>query len=118
MNVGCLPCRSDGDQTCLIGSAGAQTEPGQTRCEHRSRLPTSGILRLCNVSRRRGAAGSLQRHGVTQPLAGFVEVELPPHLPVEVVLELGAKACVRITAAAQAELTAHLLKALCAPMPC
>jgi transposase-like protein len=59
-----------------------------------------------------------QRQGKAAPSPDFVQVELPPPAPVELVLELGTGARVRITEAGQIELAARLLKALCAPTPC
>ena len=60
-----------------------------------------------------------QRETSTKPSPGFVQVELsasPP--PVELLVEWGGGARVRITEADQIELAARLLKALSPPPPC
>lgn len=50
---------------------------------------------------------------------GFVQVELSaPPPPVELLVELGGPARLRITDAGQIELTARLLRALSPPTPC
>ena len=60
-----------------------------------------------------------QRQGKPQPSPGFVQVELSP-LPasVELVIELGSGARVRITDAGQIELAARLLQVLSHATPC
>ena len=60
-----------------------------------------------------------QRRGQSKPLPDFVQVELPPPpVPAELVIELGGPARLRLTSAGQIELTARLLQALQAPVPC
>lgn len=57
--------------------------------------------------------GWRQRRANTNPSSGFVQVELPsPGPPVELVIELNARARMRIRTAAQVELAARLLAAL------
>jgi len=59
------------------------------------------------------------RHRRAKPCPAFVQVELPPPTaPVEVTVELGAQARIRIRSAPQVELVARLLQALNAPSPC
>ena len=59
------------------------------------------------------------RHRRTKTAPGFVQVELPtPTAPVEVTVELGAQARIRIGSATQIELVVRLLQALNAPSPC
>jgi hypothetical protein len=54
--------------------------------------------------------GWRQRQTKAQPCPAFVEVEVsPPAAAVEVWIELGAHARLRLTSAAQVELAAHLL---------
>jgi hypothetical protein len=63
--------------------------------------------------------GWRQRRDKAQASPGFIEVELPASaVPVEVVIELGAEARMRLQSAAQIELAARLLQALNAPRPC
>ena len=60
-----------------------------------------------------------QRQGPAKPVPDFVQVELsPPLAAVELVLELGAGARVRITDARQIELAAQLLQVLSHATPC
>lgn len=61
--------------------------------------------------------GWRQRQGQAALSPGCVQVELPPPAPVELVLELGTGARVRITDAGQLELAARLLQRLNAPTP-
>lgn len=61
--------------------------------------------------------GWRQRQAKTSPK--FVEVELSaPAAPVELLIELGAPARLRLTSPAQIELAARLLHRLNAPSPC
>jgi len=61
--------------------------------------------------------GWRQRRSKASP--GFVQVELPPAPPpVEVVVELGAQARIRLSSAEQVELVARLLQALNTLAPC
>ena len=63
--------------------------------------------------------GWRQRRAQTKVSPAFVEVELPtPAAPVELVIELGVHARLRLTAAEQIELAARLLQTLNAPRPC
>ena len=63
--------------------------------------------------------GWRQRQAQARSAPGFVQVELSSSLtPVELVLELGPHARVRITDADQLALAARLLQALSTPMPC
>ena len=59
------------------------------------------------------------RHRRAKSTPGFVEVELPTAAaPVEVMVELGEHARIRITSTAQVEVVARLLQALNAPISC
>ena len=58
------------------------------------------------------------RQSKANPSPGFVEMELSAPPPVELVVELGGDARLRITDAGQIELAARLLNALSAPRPC
>jgi hypothetical protein len=59
------------------------------------------------------------RHRRAKSLPGFVEVELPrAAVPVEVMVELGEHARIRITSTDQVEVVARLLQALNAPTSC
>jgi hypothetical protein len=63
--------------------------------------------------------GWRQRRDQTKSSPAFVEVELPSAAaPVELLLELGAPARVRLQFAAQIELAARLLQALNSTRPC
>ena len=62
--------------------------------------------------------GWRQRQAKAEPSPGFVQVELPPPVPAELVVELGASARMRITDAGQIALGARLLQALGASTPC
>lgn len=63
--------------------------------------------------------GWRQRRDKTPSPPAFVEVELPaPAAPVELLIELGAAARLRVQSSAQIELAARLLQALNAPRPC
>ena len=59
------------------------------------------------------------RQNKARPAPGFVQVELSaPPPPVELVVELGEAARLRITDAGQIALVARLLQALHTPTPC
>ena len=63
--------------------------------------------------------GWRQRRDKNKSLPAFVEIEVPaPLAPVELLIELGAQARLRLESTAQIELTARLLQALNAPRPC
>jgi hypothetical protein len=63
--------------------------------------------------------GWRQRQAQARPAPGFVQVELSSSLtPVELVLELGPHARLRIRDAGHIELAARLLQALRTPTPC
>jgi len=63
--------------------------------------------------------GWRQRRDQSKSSPGFVQVELPtPAAPVELVIELHARARMRITSAGQIELAARLLQVLNATAPC
>lgn len=79
------------------------------------------------------AAAFSRRHGISystfcawrhqrssiESTPGFVEVELPAQSsPIELVIELGAAARIRITSPSQIELAARLLQHLNARQPC
>jgi len=59
-----------------------------------------------------------QRQSRAKPAPDFLQLEWPPPAPVELVLELGAGARVRITDAGQIELAARLLQGLSHATPC
>jgi hypothetical protein len=59
-----------------------------------------------------------QREGKARTSPGFVQIELPPPAAVELVLELGRGARLRITEASQIALAVRLLQELDAPRPC
>ena len=60
-----------------------------------------------------------QRQGPAKPAPDFVQVELtPPEIPTALVIELGPSARLRLHSVGQIELTARLLQALHAPVPC
>ncbi len=59
------------------------------------------------------------RQNKARPAPGFVQVELSaPPPPVELVVELGGAARLRITDVGQLALAVQLLRSLNAPMPC
>ena len=63
--------------------------------------------------------GWRQRRAAAKPSPGFVQVELPrPAIPAELVIELPARARIKITSAGQIELAARLLQALNATSAC
>ena len=63
--------------------------------------------------------GWRHRRAKTQPSPAFVQVELSePTAPVELLIELGAPARLRITSASQIEWAARLLHRLNAPAAC
>lgn len=63
--------------------------------------------------------GWRHRRAKAKPSPGFVQVELPAvAAPVELVIELGAQARLRLTSARQLELATRLIQALHAPAPC
>jgi transposase-like protein len=63
--------------------------------------------------------GWRQRWATAKPSPGFVQVELPrPVVPAELVIELPARARIKITSAGQIELAARLLQALNATSAC
>ena len=63
--------------------------------------------------------GWRHRRTQTSPAPAFVQVELAkPTAPVELLIELGAQARLRITSTSQIDLAARLLHRLTAPAPC
>ena len=63
--------------------------------------------------------GWRQRRDKTKSSPVFVEVELPSAVaPVELLIELGTHARLRLQSAAQIELAARLLQTLNSPRPC
>jgi hypothetical protein len=63
--------------------------------------------------------GWRQRRANAEPSPAFVQVELPePAAPVELLIELGAQARLRIDSTGQIDLAVRLLQALNAKPPC
>jgi hypothetical protein len=63
--------------------------------------------------------GWRHRRARTKPSPGFVQVELPAApAPVELLIELGAHARLRLTCVGQLDLAARLIQALHPPTPC
>jgi hypothetical protein len=63
--------------------------------------------------------GWRKRQAQGKPSPGFVQVEMPePTPPVELVIELGRTARLRLTSEAQIPLAAHLLQTLKVSRPC
>jgi hypothetical protein len=62
--------------------------------------------------------GWRQRRTKTKPSTGFVQIEVATPAPAELVIELNARARMRITSAGQIELAARLLQALHAKTSC
>jgi hypothetical protein len=81
-------------------------------------------LSACAFSRQQGLnyttfCGWRQRQAQASDSPGFVQVRLAePEAAVELVIELGAAAWLRLTSRAQLPLAARLLQVLNAPSPC
>jgi hypothetical protein len=119
----------------VVNTLGMKTSNGsfprggapRTNAAQRARLlaafDRSG-LSASAFARRRGLhyttfCGWRQRRDQGEPSPGFVQVELPePTPPVELVIELGATARLRLTAEAQIPLAARLLQTLNVSRPC
>jgi hypothetical protein len=75
-------------------------------------LPVAAFARQHRI-RYTTFCGWRQRHAQAKPEPAFVQVELSaPPLPVELVIELGGQARVRLTSASQLDLAARLLHRL------
>ena len=108
--------RSNGSPRHLRNSTSTKRRDQLLRAFDRSGLSAAAFARqhrlhyttFCNWRHRRAKAAP-----------AFVQVELPAQrAPVEVTVELGAQARIRIGSATQVELVARLLQALNAPSPC
>ena len=118
----------------VVKRAAMKTSNGFARLRHSRTSPTrrARLLAACERSGLSAAALARQhrlhyttfcgwraRQSKANPTPGFVQVELSASPPlVELLVEWGGAARLRITDAGQIELAARLLQALSTPTPC